>query len=219
MAKNLNQRVAAVERAVTPTATDVPTPSEIWRWQLVWAVDHARTGQAGLHTHAAVLQSKADVLAASDDVLLEALGLPNVKGFGWLRFMVRDLTWVCMLLANWNLPHLLFLDCHVGDTTEAERRAYAALQFCELMGERHGFEVMTSLRAVARKLMDKNGWTEAQWVEYLRERNEWFYFLYTCETTPIRPEVLRAGNRDGRVLYPPAARLAYLAEMRGSAAI
>jgi len=221
---NIKRRIKRAEQKASERqqySRAVPTAAELWRHLLEDAVDRARQYPATGHlqAHQDSLQTREDVRAASDDVLLEASGFPDVARWGWLRLMVRDLTWFCMLANNWNLPHITFYDCDAGNTTEAERRAFAARQFCELMKLR-GHDPRNDALVVVRKLMEQAdkmeqaNTTEAELIECLCERNEWFRFVFTCESVVIRPEVLRQGNARGRVLYSPEARSGYLAEMR-----
>ncbi len=212
--KRAEERAAA--RGQVPRA--VPTAIELWRHLLVGEVESARkyprTGE--LQAHRESLQDSDDVKGASDDVLLEALGLPNVEGWGWLHFMVRELTWFCMLARNWNLPHLRFLDCDFGDTTTAERRAYAARQFCDLMRARAGHDPAALTRRLAEELKEKHEMSDERIVEIIEGASEWMGFVYGYENVPLRPKVLRDGNDAGRVLYEGEFRAQFLAKIRAA---
>lgn len=216
--EQIKKRIRRAEQRVTRQQVSrvIPTAAELWRWQLVSSVESTRQWHNDkLQAHQDVLKCYEDVRAASDDVLLEASGFPNVAGWGWLCVMVRDLTWFCLRAHNWNLPHLLFLHCHIGKTTEAERRAYAARHFCELMKLR-GYDPLKAVREEVQRNIEKAQCSEDEYIEVLHKKNEWSYFVYTCEAVVIRPEVMSEGNVKGQVLYGPEQRAKYMAEMRGT---
>ena len=209
--RSLSKRLARAEGLTARSSGGVPTVAGLWRYLLVQKTDDARTGRNGeLHAHHDRLQSKADVLAASDDLLLEALGFPNVEALGWLYFMLRHLVWFNLLAYNWNLPHLAGRE--FVDNTPTER-AYVGRQFCELMRARDS-DPLAELRASAPAYMAENNLTAAEFTERLRERYKAAYIIYTCEAISIPPEALAEGNEQGKVLYQEPERSQYLAQTR-----
>lgn len=228
MKGSLSKRLQAIESQVSPVVTGRPTAPELWRWRLVDTVaGNLRYPNRGngwpegkhnpflLYAHQDTLKTDSDVRAASDDTLLEALGLPNVKDWGWLRFMVQDFGWFNLLAHNWNLPHVhsVFADDGVPDVSE--RRAVAARYFCELMRAR-GVEPMERLRAIAAGFEKAAGTTDEQFMEILRQRYGWGYFVYTCETATVRPEAWCPEHDPGKCLYAPDAAAEYLAQIRAA---
>lgn len=194
----------------------VPAAAEIWRYELVVQVETARNYKGGtLHAHQDILRSYDAVRAAPDSVLLEALGYPDAGGWGWLGFITYHLSAFCMLAQNWNLPHLRFLDFHDGDTTEEERRMYAARQFVALMRTR-GQDPVERLHALGRRVASRAGCSVDDFVEALRQKRTGAYRLYTCESFEFRPEVLREHNSQNRVLYDGDYRASYLAKIRAA---
>ncbi len=193
-----------------------PTAAELWRHELVAQVDAARKFKHGtLHAHQDILGDSNDVRAASDDVLLEAAGYPDESGWGWLGFITYDLSAFCMLALNWNLPHLRFLDFHAGDTSEDERRWYAARQFVAVMRTR-GRDPLERLHALGRRVVKQANCAEDDFIEALRQKRKGAYYLYTCETAVIRPEVLREHNDQNRVMYEGDNRADFLARIRAA---
>jgi hypothetical protein len=204
-----------VEEQTPRSAGDVPTFIELWRLQLVWAADAARVRLGDkLPAHHDILHSRADVIVAPDDALLEALGFPNVCEWGWLYFMLHNLMWFSLCAYNWNLPHLAGREM-TELTPQAQRWAYVGQQFCELMRAR-GYDPLTELRAAAQAYMGEQRMSEVDFIEHLRVHHDWYYIVYTCESVEIPATMMRAGNDRGMIDYDPTARAQYLAEMRGA---
>lgn len=225
---------ARLERAeeqvadVAPDDGDRPTPAGLWRSELVRTVEMVRghfafrtgRGEQGpkggydhfwLYAHADELRTRAHVIAASDDVLLEALGLPNVAGWGWLLFMSRHVGWFLMVAHSWGLA------CprrELGDATglrpgtEAQRQAYVARQFLEVMRARGYGDVLPALRDAAAIFMQGFKLDAEQFAAFLRERNAWVNYVWTCEAVEV-PE-----GEAGPVLYGAPDAAAYRAETR-----
>jgi hypothetical protein len=221
---NLHKRLKKLEGSIASKATERPTATEIWYYKLedtVGSIVERWSGKSEpqegydhffLYAHRDKLKSRDDVQNASDDVLLEALRLSDVKHWGWLQFMVREFNWFLLLATNWGLPGM---SGEYGGNSGAkvianvdERRAQAALYFLEVMRER-GLDPMAKLRSLA----DKIG--EEYFKTILRERNEWAYYIYTCESNMIRPEALGAA---GEVKYSGDYRAQFLTKIREAAA-
>ena len=213
---------------------DRPTATEIWYWRLedvVWTIvsSHASRTTASrkaegeydhfrLYAHQDELKTKEDVEGASDDTLLEALGLPKVENWGWLLFMVRDLNWFLLIAANWGLPGMK--GEYGGNrgarvfAEEAERRAQAGRYFLDLMRER-GVDPLQEVRSYAATVKEEQKIGEEEFVRQLHALSEWAYFIYTCESVIIRPEAVGAA---GEVQYCGSERAEYLAKIRRAAA-
>jgi hypothetical protein len=208
-----------------------PTIIEIWLWKLEDAVKSIvkyphrlnRAEPEGdeydpcfLYAHRDVLKTEEDVENASDDVLLESLGLANVESWGWLQFMVRDFNWVELLAANWGLPSLASAFGGRNESlspTEDERRARAAFYCIDLMRER-GVDVLALLRAQAQAYKEKHSIDEEVFLRVLCEHDEWSYFVYTCESIIFRPEAL---GEAGKCLYTGDSRGQFLNNIRRAA--
>ncbi len=216
---------------ITPSgdAEDRPTATDIWLYKLEDAVanivkyphrlDKKKPEEDGydhfyLYNHRSCLSTIEDVQNASDDVLLEALGLGSVEEWGWLGFMIRDFAWFTLLAANWGLPSMR--TSYGGNSTvtvdanEDDRGAQAAFYFLELMRER-GVDVMADVRTSAQAYKEQNNLSEVEFVTWLRGHNELFYFVYTCESVNIRPEA-KGGlseveySADQRTRFRPVIR-------------
>jgi hypothetical protein len=206
---------AAHERSLPPT--DIPTINELWRYQLVDAAHSAAKYPVhrAIHAHHDLLLNLEDARAASDDVLLESLGLPGVKDNGWLMFMVRDLMWIELLANNWNLPFLIADESRTVASVD-ERRAMAARCFRSLMLERYGVDPFLKIREHARGYMAEHGITEGEYVEMLSARNEWWYFVYTCEAVEFAAGHYTSGNAQRHVLYDGKFRAEFLEKIRAA---
>lgn len=229
--KNIAARYAAALKVSDGSTVERPTVTEICFCQLEGAVSHMvkypprRTepekpyDRFWLYARRDKLQTIGDVESASDDVLLEALGLPDVKNWGWLHFINRDLNWIELLAGNWGWPALTTgysPGCAGGYSGTAmqyaettDRRLQAALHFVDLMRER-GVDPV----AQVRDLLARRGIEESNAVEYLQELNGLAYFVYTCESFAVRPEV-RADN--GEVVYKGESRPRFLNEILAAA--
>lgn len=239
MSSSLRKRLNQATETAGASGYDVagtderPTVTEIWLWKIEDSVknivkyphrlnrekpENEDYDHHFLYAHRDVLKTEEDVLNASDDVLLEALGLSDVEHWGWLQFMVRDFNWVELLAGNWGLPCLA---CEFGGSAalgllsaeEGERRARAAFYFLDLMRER-GVDPLADLRERAQAFMEENGMSEEEFVEHLREQSEWDYFVYTCESVVFRPGTVGEGNK---CLYRGDAQIEYLGKIRRAA--
>jgi hypothetical protein len=210
-----------------------PTYTELWLYKLeetVWSIikyaspirkqkqDDDEYDHHHLYAHDDVLKTEEDVRSASDDVLLEALRLGNVESWGWLRFIVRDLNWVELLAGNWGLPCLATeysgaAARNLFRAEESERRAQAAIYFLDLMRER-GVDPLVELRQVVAAYKQEKGIDEAAVIEELREKDEWAFFVYTCESVIVRPG---AKSKGGRILYDAEQQARFLGEIRAAA--
>ncbi len=219
LSKRVKKLEAQVSRKLVSDA--IPTVNQLWCERLInvagsvveryWkrvARGDERTEEYDhfwLYAHQDILKTKSDVHKVSDDVLLEALGLSNVAGWGWLLFMVREFNWFCLVAYNWGHPSIRGEYGGPRDVklaNEEERRAQAALYFVDLMRER-GWDPLAELREMAQAFKEKAGISEEVFLEILRKKNEWSYFVYTCESVTIRPEARWLG---GPVLYDGAMR-------------
>lgn len=218
----------------TSDPEDRPTATDIWLHKLqdaVWrnvqyphkAADDGEYDHFALYAHRDCLKTKEDVENAPDDVLLEALGLGTVKEWGWFKFMVRDFSWFSLLAANWGLPAMRtdyggHLDA-TENANEDERRAQVAMYFIDLMGER-GIKPLTEVRQLADTVKSKvkKGsnieWSEEEFIKWLRGYNEWAYFVYTCGSVVVRPEV-KGGF--GEVAYSGQHRTQFSSQIREAA--
>lgn len=234
MRNGLNKRLERVAALVPDDELrddGTPTINDVWRWQLMRSATAAtvhfwlRGGESRpepeeydqhyLYAHRDVLKTREDAENASEDVLLEALGLSNVEGWGWLQFMVRDLMWFSLIASNWNLTVAPDCDESLGfqDTPEleAQRRARVAFYFIDMMRE-HGRDPLADVREAARVYMEQNKLDEAAFVEWLRDADEWAYIVYTCESVALLPDVER--NPSGRPLYDTKMQAEMMAAMR-----
>lgn len=206
MVMNLNKRLTKIESSVMGEIAGRPTANDLWYYRLEdvvsSVVEHAPkhlepTGKYDhffLYAHRDTLKSREDVRRAPDDVLLEALGLSDVRHLGWLQFMIRDLSWHEMLAKNWGLPYLnVGEDTKWSETTGDERAARAAYYFIELMRER-GCDPLEQLREIAQAYMVQHKIPESEFIQLLRANNEWSYYIYTCESFVISPEVMGTYN-------------------------
>ena len=172
--------------------------------------------------HRHCLRTVEDVRAAPDDALLEALGLPNVERWGWLHFMIRDLSWFSLLANNWGLPSILTEYGGGGDVfaAEDERRAEAALHFLNLMRE-FGIDPVAQLDKGLDSVrsryarMFKRPLEEEELRPWLRRRNEFCYFVHACRDFKFRPGVR---SEYSEVKYTGAHRVEFLAQVRAAAA-
>ena len=176
-----------------------------------------------LYAHRDRLRTVEDVRAASDDVLLEALGLPNVAGWGWMWFMVRALWRVSMLAHNWGLPCArVSEDTRWPDANLDERRAQAALHFIDLMRER-GYDAeermidcyATLVADVSVRLGCEADEVADACLEQIRKADDFAYHVLVCGVFTFRPEALRP---PGPVLYDGEYRARYLSRIRAAAA-
>jgi hypothetical protein len=210
-----------------------PTYTELWLWKLEGTVrqvikyapsikkqkqDDDEYDHNHLYAHDDVLKTEADVKSASDDVLLEALGLGNVENSGWLLFMVRDFNWVELLAGNWGLPCLATefggaAAQNIFPSEEGERRAQAAIYFLDLMRER-GVDPLVELRQRVADYKQEKGLDEAEVIEELREIDEWAFYVYTCESVVIRPD---AKSKGGRIRYDDEQQAEFLGKIRAAA--
>jgi hypothetical protein len=237
MSSTLSKRLEKVEAvAYVPESSERPTATEIWYRQLESVVaqiikyprkrsepdaeeyDHFR-----LYAHQDALRTEEDVAAASDDVLLEALGLPNVENWGWLKFMVRELNWVMVLVENWGLPGLCGeynpYDAKRGIdiASKEEKRAQAALYFLDLMRER-GIDPLAQLRAMAASAKEKyqartgEEIADESFIAALCKKSEWVNSVYTCESVTLHL------SKGGEVKYSGDHRERFFAEIREAVA-
>lgn len=239
MKGSINRRLAKLEAAVGSVDLSRPTVTDIWLYQLedvvARIVKHFRHvteprlyGSATydhffLYAHRDRLRTVADVRAASDDVLLEALGLPNVAQWGWMRFMVRELPSVSMLAHNWGLPSArLSLHSPLGVLSFDERMAQAALYFTDLMCER-GYDARERMLdyftrdvAEASVLSGRSADDVCEaCLEAIRRADEFAYYVLICDLITFGPRALRP---PGPVLYDRDLRSRFLSEIRAAAA-
>jgi hypothetical protein len=216
-----------------------PTPSELWLWHLEDTVsrivEHSglrkrpdpRGGydHSWLYAHRVCLRTRADVQAAPDDVLLEALRLPRVENWGWLSYIIRDLSFYSLLAANWGHPAVTTdYSPHEPGAVQAdrgERRAEAGRHFCALMREEYGVDPAAQVRApldeVRRRYERRTGkpLEESALRAWLRRRNESLYFAYAWQDVEFREGVRIA---PGEVKYSGEQRARLLREIREAAA-
>lgn len=205
-----------------------PTLTDLWLYKLEDAVESLVKSESCrrkaepegdydacfIYAHRDELKTVEDVRAASDDVLLEALGLPNVKNWGWFHYMIRDQVWVWLLARNWGLPFLsIGEDPGWSLTTEDERRVQSARCFVELMRER-GHDPAERVRQLGRAFKEEKGWSEERFAALLRDKLPFSHWVYISETFAIRPEVQEKG---GPILYDDEAAR-FLGEIRAAAA-
>jgi hypothetical protein len=210
-----------------------PTITELWLYRLEYIVqqvikyapsikkqkqDDDEYDTNHLYAHDDVLKTEADVRRASDDVLLEALGLGNVENGGWLLFMVREFSWVELLAANWGLPCLATeysgaATQNILAAEESERRAQAAIYFLDLMRER-GVDPLVELRQRVADYKQEKGLDEAAVIEEMREKDEWAFYVYTCESVVVRPD---AKSKGGRIRYDAEQQAQFLGKIRAAA--
>jgi hypothetical protein len=211
-----------------------PAAADIWLYKLEDAVcnvvqhgrarrmPHGKYDHNWQYGHRHCLRTVEDVRAAPDDALLEALGLPNVARWGWLHFMIRDLSWFSLLANNWGLPSILTEYGGGGDVfaAEDERRAEAALHFLSLMRE-FGIDPVGQLDQILNSVrsryagMFKRPLEEEQLRPWLRRRNEFCYFVHACHDFKFRPGVR---SEYSEVKYTGPQRAEFLAQVRAAAA-
>jgi hypothetical protein len=176
--------------------------------------------------HHGLLQTPNDVLAASDDVLLEANGFPNVKNWGWLYFMLHNLEWFHLAASNWGVPTPVsyYGQRRRSDSAEPdddERMILGASYFLGMMCER-GRDPLAELRAFAEQMKAKckeqrgEEISEEGFVEWLRGHDLALCAVYACESFEIRPEVKPPTEALGKCLYPPDYAAEHLMKMRAA---
>lgn len=236
VSSSLKRRIQKAERRAgirRGPALRRPTVTDLWLYKLEDAVESLVTskycrektepvgdGRLGdydsrfIYAHRDALQTVEDVRAASDDVLLEALGLPNVRAWGWFHFMIRDQVWVWLLAKNWGLPFLsIGEDPAWSKTTEEERRVQSARCFVELMRER-GQDVAGWARQLLDALKGRPGWDEQKAVELMRSKFTLAHWVYISDSFRIRPEVQ---EKAGPIDYADDYGAGFLAEIRAAA--
>ena len=224
----------ASEKLTATGGGDRPSVLDIWLWKLeytvlplveIWKGRKQKPDLGGydhfhLYAHRFCLDSKEDVQAAPESVLLEAMGLapPPV---GWLQFMVRALGWHSMIAANWGWSVLKIPDgVTYSTTTEAQRRRQSVHYFLELMRER-GADTLAEVRGeMARRLAEykERESEELGQREVLRQlagRDPWTFFVYAYGGKPNPPELLTPLKEPA---YTGEQRVNFAAEIRATAA-
>lgn len=245
---SIRQRLAKVEaRVEPPTPVERPTYNELWCHYLIFNVStavelyaSARSDGRGLkhacesaddpyhlYAHHDKLRSRADVLEAPEDVLLEAMGCPPFEQWGWLHWMVRQIDWFSLIASNWGLEAIQscfgqrFSDA--AAPTDEERIAQAALYFLGMMRERgreRGRDPVAEVRKLGESVKadykETHGsvMSEEQFVERLRVHDEFAYYVYTCESGLIRLEASARTPRHRSCLYPADYVAEHLSRMR-----
>jgi len=210
---------------------DRPTPIDIWLWQLEDvvtrnAVEHRKTEPSApdsydhfcLYAHHDCLKTPEDVQCTPDSVLFEALGLSG-SVLGWLQFMTREHLWFSLISANWGHPTLRVGvdDLHLA--TEDQRHAEVVSQFLNLIRER-GDNPVPDLRRLAETLratltkMRGEHLTSEEFAVWLREFNEWLYFIYVYTDKPNAPALLTEPHEP---LYEGEFRASFAHEIRQAA--
>lgn len=214
-----------------------PTANELWLWHLEETASRVaqhrgsrRRPEGGYdprwqYGHRHCLRTAADVRAAPDDVLLEALGLPGVYRGGWLDFMRREL-WIYSKVANnWGLPSIHTsepdaLAALSGESTvvvanEDERRAYVARLYIGLMREEYGDDIAALVNKMvhAIKANHEREHGRPMTEDELRALPGFLHPLHTCGSFTFRDRV----RGDASVKYRDAQRDELLAWVRRTA--
>jgi hypothetical protein len=228
---SLNSRMGRVEAQTSSIAlvtSDRPSANELWMWKLEEVMhrlveyhhdEPVTSGEydtACMYAHRDCLKSKADVEAAPDRVLFEAMNLDGAGVWGWLQFMIREINFYSLLAANWGLPAVCgdYGGARLPQSKSPERWAMAARYFCDFMKCERGVDVLAQLQKGARAELGGGEHMDEQIADFYRGRHEWAHIVCSSASS-LKPELV---DESGEVAYTGTFRAEFLGRIREAAA-